>query len=135
MSTSFTYRGYVHEDNEVSLVNLGYQSNYSPRGKRVSVTKSLDIFGEIIESTQAEIINRARDIINAYSEDYGNARFTVDGVVAHELLNGGNDCVSGVKVVYRSFPKDDPDELATVRSFAVRLQATYDAAEEDLIAF
>lgn len=133
MASVFTYR-MTHPDNEVNLVTLDYQKTFSPRGKSMTKTVTMSLFGELTYDTSAALITAATNVINAYSQDYGDAKFLIDGVPAHQLLNSG-DCISGVRVVGTSFPKNDPDELATVRSFAVTLRATYDACEDDLLSW
>ena len=135
MSSLFQYGGFQHEDSEVSLATMTYQKRLSPRGKRLSNTVTMTVWGEIVESTSDLIIQRAAQIVSAYGEDYKTARMTINGTTAHELLNDSADCISGVKVVGRSFPKDDPAELATVRTFSLSLQATYDAVEDDLVSW
>jgi len=134
MSSVTTYGSYVHTDNEVNLVTFSTQTRYSPRNKRLSQTKTLSLWGELIYSSTASIISKINEVEQAYSQDYLDFRYTVGGSEAHTLLNSSN-CISGVKVLQRSFPKGDPSQLATTRSFSVTLQATYDVSEVDLVSW
>lgn len=134
MAVSFSWGGFVHPDNEISLATLSYQTRYSPRNKKLNTRVTMALSGELIYDTQAQIISKAAELLNAYKDDFKDARLSVDGTVAHALLNTG-DCVSGVRVVHRSFPKDDPAELATTRTYTIGLQATYDTVEDDVVSW
>ena len=132
MTSLATYRGYTHPSDEVNLVSVDFRTRYSPRMRKLTETRSLRIAGELQDTTSANIIQRANDVINAYSQDYGDFTFTVGGVLAHKLLNS-SDCISGVKVKSKSFPSGDPDQLATTRTFSATLEGVYDICEDNLV--
>lgn len=136
MASLLTYSGFSHESNEANLVGVSKRTQYSPRGKKLQLVESWDISGEIQATTVAGIISRMQAIEQAYSVDGGQATYSIDGTVAH-TLNANSD--SGVRVVYRGFPRGDGAELATKRTFSVKLEAIYDATTQaggdDLVAW
>jgi hypothetical protein len=132
MASVASFGGYVHADNELNLVRADYRSAMSPRGKRLNTVATFHLFGELID-TGSSLISAARDLMLAYQSDYRDFRYTVDGVVAHEMLNGTADNISGVRVIHRSFAKGDGAELAVKRSYSIVLQATFDTAEQELV--
>lgn len=134
MASVCVYRGYTHADNEINLVSVDYRTQYSPRRRKLTETRTMRIQGELILSSTANIVQRAADIINAYSQDYGDFTYTVGGVLAHSLTNS-NGCISGVKVVNKQFPSGGPEQLATTRTFGATLQATYDVSEDDVVSW
>lgn len=135
MASVATYGGYPHPDNEVNLVSLDVQTIYSPRNKRLAQRKTVSLYGEIQDTSLSAILTRIQAIENAYSQDNLDFRYTVNGSLSHSLLNNGQ-CLSGVKVLRRpSFPQGDATELVNKRTFAIVLQATYDAAETDLVSW
>lgn len=134
MASVATQGGLTFEDNEVNLVSLSKQVQYSPRGKKLSTVVTASCFGEIQAATVAEIITRINTIDQGLANNTGDFRYTVGGALAHSILNT-SDCSSGVRVVARSFPKGDAAELATKRSFSFMVQATYDNAQEDLVSW
>lgn len=134
MASVCTQGSLTFEDNEVNLVSLSKQTQYSPRNKKLFSVVSASCFGEIQKSTVADIITRINTIESGLKNSTGEFRYTVNGSLAHSILNT-SDNVSGVRVVASSFPKGDAAELATKRSFAFTVQATFDSAEEDLISW
>ncbi len=134
MASVTSWGGYVHPDNEVNLVTMNVQTRFSPRNKRLSQTKTVSLYGEIQTSTVTAFMARITALENAYSIDGQDFRYTIDGVVTHTLLNSSN-CISGVGVVNRSFPRGDGAEFATKRTFSITLQATYDTSETDLVSW
>lgn len=126
--------GFTHADNEINLVSVSYRTRYSPRNKKLTKTVTMSLFGQLLGATTTAINDRANTVYNAYQQDYKDFRYTVGGILCHQLLNSA-DCVSGVKVLAHSFPRGDGSELCTERSFSATLQATYDTAETDLVAW
>jgi hypothetical protein len=127
MASLLTFNGAQHEENEANLVSVSKRAIYSPRQRKLQQVKEWEIVGEVQKSTVADIIARVQVIEQMYSQDGSSATYSIDGTIAHQL---GGDSVSGVQVVYAAFPKGDPAELATKRTFAVKLRATYDATGE-----
>lgn len=135
MASVATYGGYTHPDNEVNLVTLDVQTIYSPRNKRLAVRKTVSLYGEILDTSLANIVARIQAIENAYANDDQDFRYTIDGTLTHSLLNSGT-CLSGVRVLNRpSFPRGDATELVLKRTFSVVLQATYDSAADNLVSW
>jgi hypothetical protein len=132
MASQGVYGGYPHDENELNLVRCDYRSVLSPRGRRLNTVVTFHLFGELIDTGSA-LITKARNLMLAYQNDYRDFRYSVDGVIAHEMLNSSPDNISGVRVVHRSFAKGDAAELAVKRSYSISLQATYDTAEDDLV--
>jgi hypothetical protein len=134
MASVAVYRGHVHADDEVNLVSVENQKQFSPRNRALTETRRIHLSGELNYSTPQTIVDAAAAVINAYSQDYGDFTYTVGGVLAHHLRNTG-DCLSGVKVVSTTFPHGNPAELATTRTFGVTLEATYSVVEDDLVSW
>lgn len=132
MAAVVQFGGYTSEDNEFNLATYSMRRIYGDRGKKMQEVRSLRLEGELLGASSDALITSANNLINAFKDNYKDLRFTVNGTLAHSLLNN-SDCVSGVKVVETSFPIGDPAELATVRTFHVVLQATYDACDDDLV--
>jgi hypothetical protein len=126
--------GYSSADNETNLVRYQMARTYSPRGKKLQETRRIHLESELIYSTTDLIIAAANNVITNFSQNYKDFRYTVNGTLAHSLLNGA-DCVSGVKVVATSFPHGSPEQLATTRTWWVDLEATYDACDDDLVSW
>lgn len=134
MGSQAVYRGYPHTLNEINLVTVDYRTQYSPRRRKLTETRTMRLQGELIYDGTASIVSKANDIINAYSQDYGDFSYTVGGVLAHSLLNSAN-CISGVKVISKNFPSGGPEQLATTRTFGATLQATYDVSEDNIVSW
>lgn len=133
MASQASYGSLTFDENEVNLVRLQQSTRLGPRGKRLEVVKLIHGEGEFQSSTLSTIISKIQAFENAFKNDYGDFRYTVNGSLAHSLLNG--DSTSGVRVVNYSFPKGDGAELAVKRTFTFTLQASYDAQESDLVSF
>ncbi len=127
MASKLTLSGFQFEDNEANLVGSSKRAVYSPRQKKLQQVREWDIAGEAIGGTPAEVIARIQAIEQACSKDGGSASYSIDGAVAHSLPANS---VSGVQVVYSAFPKGDAAELVNTRTFAIKLRAVYDAANE-----
>ena len=132
MSSYMQYGGLVHAADECTLAGVEKRTRYGERNRRLSRTETWHIHGELMYPTSAELITAAQNVINAYAQDGQVATFTVGGTIAHRL---NSDSSSGVRVMMTSFPRGDAAELATVRTFSVVLQATYDAPEDDLVSW
>jgi len=134
MASVAVYRGHTHTDGEVNLVNVSIRTQYSARNRRLTETRTMQLQGELIYDGPSAIVAKANAVMAAYSQDGGDFTYTVGGVLAHSLLNSAN-CISGVRVVHRSFPSGGPEQLATTRSFSVTLQATYDVSTDDIVSW
>lgn len=134
MGSVATYRGYAHTTNEVNLVSVDYHTVYSPRHRKLAEVRTFRIRGELIYSDSATIIQKANEVVGAYSQDGGDFTYTVGGVLAHSLSNSAN-CISGVKVISKSFPSGGAEQLASTRTFSVTLQATYDVSEDNIVSW
>lgn len=134
MSSIASYRGYVHAPSEVNLVGVDYRTVYSPRNRKLAEVRTFRLRGELIYSDSATIIQKAAEVVNAYSQDGGDFTYSVGGVVAHSLTNSAN-CISGVRVISKDFPSGGPEQLATTRTFGVTLQATYDVSEDNIVSW
>lgn len=130
MTSVATYRGYTFADNEVNLVNLNRRLRYSPRNKKMFRTDTLTCTGELIYADTSTIVSHIDAVESALSQDGGDFTYTVGGVLAHSLRNT-SDCLTGVRVINRSFPKGTPEQLASTRSFSFTLQANYDVTGGD----
>src|SRR5687768_10807000 len=128
MASVAKYGGYPFADNEVNLVRLHQESKYSQRNKRIQTIRSVQCFGEILGELSTQL-TRIAEIENALKQDNQEFRYEVNGSIAHSLLLSG--CISGTRVVQRSFPKGDAAELTNRRSFSFTIQGVYDAVDDD----
>lgn len=134
MASVAAWAGYTFQDNEVNLVTLSKQKQYSPRRKRIQEIVTARCQGQILADTMATFTSRITEIENALKNDYGNFTYTIGGTQGHALLNDSS-CVSGTKIIQRDFPHGDGSEFATRRTFSFTVQGTYDSAEDDLVSW
>ena len=134
MASVAQYGGITFQDNEVNLVTVSSVAKYSDRNRRLQHLVTMQCFGEIQLDTVANIISRANSYDAGLKVNGLDFRYTVGGTLAHAMLNG-SDCISGTRVVQRSFPKGDGTELANRRSFSFTVQALYDAIDDDLVSW
>lgn len=131
----FRYGNFSHDDGQINLTRMDIRYKRSPRGKRISRINTLHLQGEICQTTQALITSKIEELISVYSNDYQNCGlYQDDGTVTpHALTNDSPDCLSGVRVVERSWPKGGPAEYATARTFHITLEAEYLDVEDNLV--
>jgi hypothetical protein len=127
-----TYGAYTSGSDEINLVNFSTTKNYARTGKKLTETRRVTLQGELNYDTPAALIAAANNVIAGFSQNYHDFNYTVGGSTAHSLTNT-SECISGVRVVRTSFPKGDPAELCTTRTFTVDLEAIYDACDDDII--
>lgn len=134
MASVATYGGYAFSDNEVNLVTVSEVKKYSERNRKLQKIVSMQCFGEI-QGELATQLTRMADIENALKNDGRDFRYTVNGSLAHSMINSG-DCISGTRIVQKSFPRGGQAEFANRRSFSFTVQAVYDAASgDDLVSW
>jgi hypothetical protein len=133
MASVANYAGYTFADNEVNLVSVQRRLRLSPRGKKLIATYTMRCSGELIYSSTDTIITKIQAVENALKQE-GDFTYTVGGTLAHSLRNSG-DCISGVKVIDYSFPTGDAAQLATTRTFAFTVQASYNVAADNIVSW
>lgn len=133
----FRYGSYTHPAGEVNLARYLVREKKSNRGRRISLIHTMFLEGEICAYGQAAITARIEQLIDTYSVNYQDAALYQDDgqPTPHSLFNGRPDCISGVRVVQRSWPKGDGAEYATGRTFSITIEAEFDAAESQIIAY
>lgn len=134
------FGGYQHPDNEVNLTSMEITTRFSPRGRPMTKLYRLHLHGELVYNGQSTLTTRINELINAYTgnTDVDCGLYQDDGTITpHKLQSSSTNPnnISGVKVVYRSWPKGDPEEYATCRTFYIILEAEYKDLESQLIAF
>jgi len=136
VASQLIFGSFAFEENEANLVGVSKRTQYSQRNKKLQLVREWNVEGEINAATPAAIIARIQAIENALAVDGGQATYSIDGAVAHQLTANST---SGVRVAYSAFPKGDAAELCTTRTFAFKLRAVYDAQTEaggdDLVFF
>lgn len=142
------YGSFTHDPGEVNLVTFEIVPNRSSRNLRMTRTVRMHLVGEVIAPTDTAdadipgyITTRIDAIKTAYADDYQDAVYEIDttgsgswSATPHALYNN-SDCVSGVMVKYRSWPKGDPAEYATVRTFSITLEAEYRDVYSEILEF
>jgi len=134
MASVATWGSTSFADNEVNLVNVNTTSRFSQRNRRLQNIVSMQCFGEIQAANVALIVAQANAYDAALSVNNQDFRYTVAGSIAHAMLNDSS-CLSGTRIVQKSFPKGDGTELANRRSFSFTVQAVYDAVDDDLVSW
>jgi len=135
--TYFQYGSYPHPQGEVNLLRYDVQNRLSPRGFRLSAIHTMHIGGELLGDDQAAVLVRAAEIIDAYAiDDVDATLFDNAGNASRYRMqtNAGNN-LTGVRVIQKSWPKGDYEELASQRTFAVTLQCEIDEVYDQLISF
>jgi hypothetical protein len=137
------YGTYTHPENEVNLAAFMIRPTYSDRHRRTIVRYEAHLQGEICVSpsanttalAQAEIRQRIDEIVLAYDVNGVDFAFLDNAGVAtrHSLVS--SQSISGTRVTHRSWPKGDPAEWATGRTFYVIIEADYVAPESSLVAW
>ena len=127
-----TYGGHTHSDGELDLTQMSIRYNLSPRGRRKSKTITMNCKGELL-GTGSTLLTSIDSLINAYAYDYNDWTLWYDSTTPtrHRLTNDST-CVSGVKVIYRSWD-GGPEQLATVRTYNIVLQAEYTDADSQML--
>lgn len=119
---------------ECDLVRTNVTNRISPRGNRLIREVTHNIRALLIADTTADLSSRIQDVQNAFSLDYQDAGlWGDDGVPTKHLLVNDSSCISGVKVLQRSFPEGGGDEYSTARTFSATLYAAYDDADSQLV--
>jgi hypothetical protein len=137
------YNGYQHPENEVNLASFLVRPLYSSRHRRTLVRYEAHLTGEIIiddtdtttELAQAKLTTRINELVNAYGVNGGDYILLDNqgNQTRHSLISG--DSLSGVRVEHRSWPKGDPAEWATHRTFYIVLVAEYVEAESQIVSW
>lgn len=135
MATAFyKYGAYQFEAGECDLLRTNVINKLSPRGNRLMREVTHFIRATIIADTQADLSARIAEIQNAFSFDYQDAGLWLDSTTpSQHLLTNDAFCVSGVRVLQRSFPEGGGDEYVTARTFSATIQAVYDDADSQYV--
>ena len=133
MASIARWGGLQFADNEVNLVNISRTSKYSERNRRLQNIVTMQCFGEILGDLSTQL-SRITEIENGLKQDGKDFRYEVNSTLAHSMLNG-SDCISGTRIVARSFPRGDAAELSNRRSFSFTVQGIYDAVDDDLVSW
>jgi hypothetical protein len=131
----FVFGPYTHDIGSVFISRDERQRVRSPRGRTLSVKRTLTIGGDLTADTQSTITSAINLLVAGYSIEGGGAGLLQDSGApsAHYLPVAGS--LAGVQVV--SGPgfgtTNGNGEYATGRSFNVTLEAEYPAALTDPI--
>lgn len=151
----FQIGGNLHPEHEVNVTKMEIQPVFSPRNDRVFSLKKIHIVGEIqltpaenaaardanplIETAnrQALFNTKIGTLIDWYADNYQSAGLLHDdgSRTRHFLDNAAANNISGVRVLYRSWPRGEGDEYATVRTFYIILGALFDEADSQIYAY
>lgn len=144
------YGTYEHPSGEVAIEKLEAIPQYSPRNRRWFTFYKLHCRGDLqlTPEEDASVIGdpQARQAlmatkINAFADAYmyNNKSFgLLDGSgnpTRHYLDENHPNNVSGVRVLYRSWPEGGGDQYVTARSFYFIMGALYQEADSGLYAF
>jgi hypothetical protein len=131
------YGSYQHPANEANLEHIDYKCRYSTRLRKLTTIITMRIGGELLPSasTQAAIDAAIDQLQTAYSIDGFNFGFFTDADVLtnHRMISTDPSCVCPVRVISRSFPKGEPAEFATKRTYSIVLQAEFLTPESNLV--
>lgn len=130
-----------HPNDEVNLLVFSVTPRYSLRGLERSTIFRADLSGDLIYTGQAALAPKIAELIDAYSlpnMDVNCGLYHDDGTpTRHKLESSTTNAnnISGVKLVHRSWPRAEPEEYATGRSFRIVLEAEYKNPESELLEF
>jgi hypothetical protein len=126
------YGNFRHSLGETTLI-ISRLPRKASNGDTIGYTERWDISGMVLGATQALITAGINAIESAYSQNGKNAiLFLSDGTTksAHQLLT--QYAIGGVRVAQPvQFPKSDPGEYATGRSYQLALEADFGFDEGD----
>jgi len=133
----FQYGAHIHPPSEVNLSNFEVLYRLSERGKRMTKTVRLHLSGELCYTGQAALTTKINELINAYAFDgYDAVLYQDDGTpTPHAIYQNNADNLTGVKITHRSWPKGDPAEYATARTFYIVLEATFRDLDSEILSF
>jgi hypothetical protein len=137
----FKFGSYQHPDNEVNLTTYEVTTQRSPRGRPMKTTIRLHINGQLQAAGQSALNTKIAELIDVYSQsnmDQDCGLYHDDGTVTRHKLESSNTNsanLTGVRLVHRSWPRSEPEEYATCRSFYIVLEAVYRDLESQLIDF
>lgn len=134
--TYFQYGSYTHPRDEVVLSSMEIIPTFSARGRRTERLYRLHLVGNIVETGSA-LLTRIQEIANVYAFDFQDAGLYMDDgtLTPHKIPQNHPDNISGVRVAYRSWPVGDAAELATTRTFSIRLEATFREPTSEIVFF
>jgi hypothetical protein len=135
--TYFKYGSHQHPNNEVNMTSMQILPRHGRRNMRHTRVFRMQLVGEILADNQTDFNTKISELINAYKDDDQDAGLYYDDGTAtrHILRTAAADSVSGVRVVHRSWPKGDPAELATLRTFSIILEQEVIDRESEIVAF
>lgn len=133
----FRYGNYVHPKDEVNVVKFEKIPIFSSRGLRVESLYRMVVRGEIQAVGQAALTAAINNLISVYAFDYYDIGLLDDSLnpTPHYLYNGVATNLTGNRIVYRSWPKGDPAEYATCRTFDIVAEAKLSDAESQITEF
>lgn len=131
----FQYGSYQHDENDVNLTTMVQRRMYSPRNRLAFTRKTLYCMGQFCESGQSAIKTKLDALETAYEDDWKDAGlYHDDGTVSAHFLNNSQS-VNGVRVLSLNYPKGDPSEYATGRTYSITLQADFLNIEDQIYWF
>jgi hypothetical protein len=133
--TYFVYGGTQFDSGVVNLTRMNIRYRHSKRGKRISRIDTLFLQGEICEDGESAVLTEINNLATTFNTDYQNARLYLDDgtPTPHGLTNDSPFCMTGVRVIERSWPKGGPEELANMRTWHVTLEAEYADCESQIL--
>jgi hypothetical protein len=133
----FRYGAHQHPANEVNLVNFEAHRRFNERGHQTTILYRMFITGELQYVGQAAIHAAIQEFLAAYAIPNQNAGlYHDDGTPTRHLLvaNDPNN-LTGNRVLVHAWPRGEPEEYATTRTFHVTIEAEYRAIEAELQAW
>lgn len=126
-----------HPVDEASLASMTIREIKSPRGFRDRLRHQLFVRGEVQAASELALDAPISGLINRYSSNYVDAGLCHnDGTpTPHFIATADPLNLTGNHIVYRSWPKDTEGEYANARTFAVMIEADFDAGESGLHDF
>lgn len=131
----FRYGDFTHPAGEVNLTRFNIRGLFGPRGQRLKTVYTMFLDGEICADGPAAITTRIAELVEVYSHNYRDAGLYLDDgtLTPHHLQSNRFDCISGVKVIQRSWPEGGPTEYATGRKYSITLEAEFDDADSQVV--
>jgi len=138
MGTSyFKYGTHTHDQGEVLMSRFYIRPNYSRRGKRFSLTRTMHLDGVLQGTSQADVISKVNALIAAYSVNDNHAGLydNAGTLTPHYLDPDDPNALSPVRVVSRSWPVGSPMELANKRTYSIVLSQDVVDTESEILFY
>jgi hypothetical protein len=137
MTYTFHYGAFAHPSCEVYPRRVSVKPLRSRDNVQWANLHRIEIAGDLVNcNTPAEVVAAMDLLQTAYSEDFKDAGFKLDGAwTSHYLETDAALNLSGNRIIYRSWDNVLPSELANTRSFSIGIEAVFATTASAVIEY